>query len=187
MSAEVKGKPDTSINLAFATLHAAPPAPATAPAKDSKDTKADAAAAADVLTLHFFARSSFDNMMVETEKKLQALARLSGAQATERFNYFPGWQPDVTSVALAHTKKAHARLFPTLPEPKMYAVHAGLECGLIQGRYPAIDCVSIGPTVRGAHTPDERLKISSVKAYYDWLSMTIESLATAHAVAPAKK
>jgi hypothetical protein len=155
------------------------------------------------------------SQMIETQRKLNALARLSGCLSADRFNYFPGWSPNVTSVALAHTQAAHSTLFPGI-KPKVYAVHAGLECGLIQGRYPNIDCVSIGPTILDAHTPgllslstlcvcavlhanealvctspaDERLKISSAKPFYDWLVKTIENLAestaTATAAAPAK-
>jgi len=59
--------------------------------------------------------------------------------------------------------------------PKVYAVHAGLECGLIKNRYPNMDCVSIGPDIRDAHTPDERLLIPSVPRFMTLLKGSLEA------------
>jgi len=165
MSAEVEGVVDTSINLAYATLLAEP-----ASSSSSSDSKQK-----DGMELHWFGRSSSDAQMLHSERKLDALARLAGCEVTSRFNYFPGWQPDSRSKVLSHVLSAHSELFGS--KPRVYAVHAGLECGLIQGRYPSIDCVSIGPQIDGAHTPDERLKINTVGDFYRWIVKTVESLA----------
>jgi hypothetical protein len=56
-------------------------------------------------------------------------------------------------------------------------VHAGLECGLLLARYPNLDCVSVGPTIEHAHSPDERLKIAAVMPCHDWLRATLSDLA----------
>jgi len=63
------------------------------------------------------------------------------------------------------TSEAYRRLFGR--EPKVLAIHAGLECGLIGEKYPGMDMISFGPTIKGAHSPDERLKIETVPMFWD--------------------
>jgi dipeptidase D len=60
-------------------------------------------------------------------------------------------------------------------EPKVTAIHAGLECGIIGARFPGMDMISFGPTVLGAHSPDERVHIPSVKRFWDLLSRVLEN------------
>jgi len=170
MSAEVAGEVDSSICLSFASLVSVPQSSATN--IDSKEN----GSSADGMMVHLFARSSADEHMLQSERRLDSLARLTGCATKERFNYFPGWKPDTRSPALQQILKAHQTLFKYAP--KVYSVHAGLECGLIQGRYPKIDCVSIGPQIDHAHSPDEQLQISSVAPFYHWLKQSIENLST---------
>jgi dipeptidase D len=72
------------------------------------------------------------------------------------------------------TKKAYADLFAT--EPKVLAIHAGLECGLFLEKYPYLDMVSIGPQMFGVHSPQERLSITSTGKCWEWLKAILTAL-----------
>lgn len=72
---------------------------------------------------------------------------------------------------IEETKKAYGE------DPVVYAIHAGLECGLFMGKYPGMKCTSIGPTIDFPHSPQERLLIKSVLPFYTSLVKTIERLA----------
>ena len=87
---------------------------------------------------------------------------------------YPGWAPNPNSPLLAVVKKAYIDLFKT--EPKVLAIHAGLECGLFLEKYPYLDMVSIGPQMYGVHFPQERLSIPSTERCYRWLCQTLSSL-----------
>ena len=87
---------------------------------------------------------------------------------------YPGWAPNPNSPLLTVVKKAYIDLFKT--EPKVLAIHAGLECGLFLEKYPYLDMVSIGPQMYGVHSPQERLSIPSTERCYRWLCQTLSSL-----------
>lgn len=87
---------------------------------------------------------------------------------------YPGWAPNIHSSLMQVTKKAYEELFHD--EPKVLAIHAGLECGLFLDKYPYLDMVSIGPQMSGVHSPQERLSISSTGRCWRWLCRVIESL-----------
>ncbi|EKC62119.1 aminoacyl-histidine dipeptidase, partial [human gut metagenome] len=87
---------------------------------------------------------------------------------------YPGWAPDPSSRLLAVTVAAYERLFATTP--KVRAIHAGLECGLFLEKYPHLEMVSFGPTLRGVHSPDERLEIATVPKFWDLLKETLRTL-----------
>jgi dipeptidase D len=70
--------------------------------------------------------------------------------------------------------RTHAELYGS--EPKVEAIHAGLECGIIGEKYPGMDMVSLGPTIRGAHSPDERVNIPSVGRYWDYLLAVLKNI-----------
>ena len=80
---------------------------------------------------------------------------------------YPGWTPNPDSEILDVAKISYKTLFGK--EPKVLAIHAGLECGLIGEKYPGMDMISFGPTIKGAHSPDERLKIDTAKMFWDYL------------------
>ena len=84
---------------------------------------------------------------------------------------YPGWKPNPGSELLGITVDAYRNLFAQ--EPKVLAIHAGLECGLIGAIYPGMDMVSFGPTIKGAHSPDERLDIPSTIKFWE---LTLEVL-----------
>lgn len=87
---------------------------------------------------------------------------------------YPGWAPNPNSPLLEVVKKAYVDLFKS--EPKVLAIHAGLECGLFLEKYPYLDMVSIGPQMYGVHSPQERLSIPSTQRCYQWLCQTLKAL-----------
>ena len=87
---------------------------------------------------------------------------------------YPGWAPNPNSPLLETVKKAYTDLYRS--EPKVLAIHAGLECGLFLEKYPYLDMVSIGPQMYGVHSPQERLSIPSTERCYRWLCQTLKSL-----------
>lgn len=86
------------------------------------------------LELYSFARSSSNNALDTVQDSLEAFARLSGGSVSQPINRFPGWDPDISSDALTEMKEAHQEIMGR--DARVYAVHAGLECGLIQAVYP---------------------------------------------------
>ena len=87
---------------------------------------------------------------------------------------YPGWAPNPNSPLLEVVKKTYVDLFKT--EPKVLAIHAGLECGLFLEKYPYLDMVSFGPQMIGVHSPQERLSIPSTERCYQWLCQTLKAL-----------
>lgn len=119
-------------------------------------------------------RSSAESRMDELVARLEALARLAGAEVVFNSRY-PGWAPNLDSPVLAICRRVHQELFGK--EPKVAAVHAGLECGILGERVPGLDMVSIGPRIEGAHSPDERVWVSSVGKSWDYLKALLAELA----------
>lgn len=87
---------------------------------------------------------------------------------------YPGWTPNMQSPLMEVTKQAYIDLFQQ--EPRVLAIHAGLECGLFLLKYPYLDMVSVGPQMYGVHSPQERISISSTDRCYDWVCHTLEML-----------
>jgi dipeptidase D len=88
----------------------------------------------------------------------------------EILNY-PGWQPDLDSPLLARGIETYQQLFGARPEIK--AIHAGLECGILKSKKPELDILSFGPTIRGAHSPSERLQIDTVEPFWQLLTQLL--------------
>lgn len=101
------------------------------------------------------------------QQSVLALAEVFGLAVKPVVGY-PGWQPDFDSPLLALSRDLHQRLFGRAPAVK--AIHAGLECGILKGKIPDVDILSFGPTIRGAHSPTERLLIDTVAPF--WLLLT---------------
>ena len=87
---------------------------------------------------------------------------------------YPGWAPNPNSPLLEVVRKAYTDLYKE--EPKVLAIHAGLECGLFLEKYPYLDMVSIGPQMYGVHSPQERLSLSSTERCYAWLCRALSLL-----------
>mmetsp|Transcript_31273 Transcript_31273/g.60368 ORF Transcript_31273/g.60368 Transcript_31273/m.60368 type:complete len:661 (+) Transcript_31273:124-2106(+) len=124
--------------------------------------------------LEYFARSSNPSRLNLLNQRLNALARLNDAVASEKQRPFPEWTPRVKSKALSKAIDSHVSLFKT--SPPTFAVHAGLECGIIAKKFPNLDIISIGPTILGAHTIEERLKVDSVIPFYKWLLQMVKEI-----------
>ncbi|MDO4250271.1 MAG: aminoacyl-histidine dipeptidase [Moraxella sp.] len=100
---------------------------------------------------------------------LLSLARVSGANAVLTGDYI-GWNPNPTSAITQVVEQAYRQLGF---KPEFKVIHAGLECGLIQCAYPDMDIVSIGPTIKNAHSPDEKVHIASVATYWQVLTYAL--------------
>ncbi|PVZ62960.1 aminoacyl-histidine dipeptidase [Pelagibaculum spongiae] len=87
---------------------------------------------------------------------------------------YPGWQPRVSSGLLTQFQAVHQRLFNQ--PAKVKVIHAGLECGIFSAAYPAMEMISIGPTIKYPHSPAEKMSISSVQQFWTLLSATLESI-----------
>ncbi len=118
-------------------------------------------------------RSSVESKKHDIKNKVECALALACDEVTHGDGY-PGWKPNIHSPLMEVTKKAYQDLFNE--EPKILAIHAGLECGLFLEKYPYLDMVSIGPQMIGVHSPQERLSISSTGRCWQWLCKTIESL-----------
>jgi dipeptidase D len=121
-------------------------------------------------------RSSSESGKEDVVNMVASVFRLAGGKIVHSDGY-PGWTPNPASPILDITRKSYRKLFET--DPKVLAIHAGLECGLIGKQYPEMDMISYGPTIKGAHSPDERLLISTVRKFWD---LTLEVLKNIPAV-----
>ena len=111
-------------------------------------------------------RSSVISEMRAAAMKVEACFRLAGARVSHESEY-PGWKPDTHSDLLSRCVASYVRLFGQ--EPKVRAIHAGLECGLFLEKYPDLDMISFGPTLRGVHAPGERLDLASLDRFVRFL------------------
>ncbi|MFS4469355.1 aminoacyl-histidine dipeptidase [Maribacter sp. 2210JD10-5] len=111
-------------------------------------------------------RSSVETAKMDLAFALKAVFELANYQVSFDGAY-PGWNPNPNSEIVSITKNCYTKLFKQ--EPIVAACHAGLECGILGQNYPDMDMVSFGPTIRGAHSPDERVSISSVQKFWDFL------------------
>ncbi|MEI6577604.1 MAG: aminoacyl-histidine dipeptidase [Bacteroidota bacterium] len=111
-------------------------------------------------------RSSTESAKQDIANMVSSTFKLAGA-ITEQGDGYPGWAPNPNSEILEITKQAHIKVLGY--EPAVRAIHAGLECGVIGEKYPGIDMISFGPTIRGPHSPDERLEIATVGRFWDLL------------------
>lgn len=111
-------------------------------------------------------RSSVDSALKNIAAMVRTVFELAGANMKHSDGY-PGWMPKLDSEILKITEKSYQKLFKE--KPKVLAIHAGLECGLFLTKYPHLDMISFGPTIKGAHSPDERMHIPSVQKFWDLL------------------
>ena len=115
-------------------------------------------------------RSSVESRKQSVTNMVTSVFNLAGGR-TETSEGYPGWAPNPNSEIVDLTANLYKKLFNM--EPEVLAIHAGLECGLIGDKYPGMDMISYGPTIKGAHSPDERMEIESVQKFWD---LTLEIL-----------
>jgi dipeptidase D len=125
------------------------------------------------VTLASMARSSNAVALDELKARMEALARLAGAEIEVRRSY-PPWEPDLDSALLRAARATFARLFGA--EPGLTVVHGGLECAVLGQKLPGVQMISIGPEVVGPHAPGEMVRISSVQRFYRLLVSLLDDL-----------
>ncbi|MGB9906941.1 MAG: aminoacyl-histidine dipeptidase [Candidatus Saccharicenans sp.] len=118
-------------------------------------------------------RSSVLSALEATRLVIRSACQLAGARAVQPQGY-PAWTPNLDSPLLANMVKIYRNLFQKEPEVK--AVHAGLECGILGEKYPGMDMISFGPTIKYPHSPDEKVSISSVEKFWQFLLEALNKL-----------
>lgn len=115
-------------------------------------------------------RSSVESKKIWAAQHVSSVFELVGAEV-EQGDGYPGWTPNPNSEVLKVLKCAYKHKFDK--DPEVLAIHAGLECGLISEKYPKMDMISYGPTLRGVHAPGEKIEIKTVQMCWD---LTVEFL-----------
>ena len=118
-------------------------------------------------------RSSAESAKLAAAQKIEATFRLAGAHVSHGDGY-PGWNPNPDSRVLKVGVETYRALYGH--EPVVRAIHAGLECGLIGEKYPYMDMISYGPTLRGVHSPDEKIEIRTVQMFWDLTLAILKNL-----------
>ena len=118
-------------------------------------------------------RSNVMSALENQANTVKALFQLAGAEVVQGDGY-PAWKMNPDSKLTAVAVEKYKELFGK--EPKVLGIHAGLECGLFSEKYPNLDMVSFGPTLRGVHSPDERLHIPTVQMVWDHLLAILKSI-----------
>ncbi len=111
-------------------------------------------------------RSSVASSITDSSDKVKALGELGQFKVDQNDGY-PAWQPNPDSKLLQICKNIYTKTFGH--EPKVMAIHAGLECGIIGEKYEGMDMISFGPDIFGAHSPDEKIRIESVQNVWKYL------------------
>jgi dipeptidase D len=150
MSPDIEGLVETSTNLATIKI------------------------AGDKLVIGTSQRSSVDSAKEYIAASVKSIFQLAGAEI-EVGDGYPGWKPNLDSQLLKVSKDVFKKLFNKDPEIK--AIHAGLECGILESKNPGMDMISFGPTIMGAHSPDEKIEIKTVEKFYDLLKGILKKLA----------
>lgn len=116
-------------------------------------------------------RSSIESARDNVSDSVRAVFELAGAKVETKGKY-PGWKPNMKSGILKVACDTYRELFGE--DAKIKAIHAGLECGLFLEKAPHLDMISFGPTMRGVHSPDERLHIASTERWWNHLVALLE-------------
>ncbi|MBC8003936.1 MAG: aminoacyl-histidine dipeptidase, partial [Verrucomicrobia bacterium] len=125
------------------------------------------------ITLTTSQRSEIEGRKYMASEMVEAVMKLAGADVRHSDGY-PGWTPNPDSAVAQVAVDSYKRLFGTAPAVK--SIHAGLECGLFLEKYPNLDMVSFGPTIRGAHSPDERINVETVNKFWKLLVDVLENI-----------
>lgn len=118
-------------------------------------------------------RSSIESGKFAVAEQLKSVYELAGMEV-EFSGSYPGWKPKPGSEIVKVMEKIYETRFGD--KPQVVACHAGLECGIIGSNYPEMEMVSFGPTIRGAHSPDEKANIPSVQKFWGFLKEILENI-----------
>jgi dipeptidase D len=149
MSAAIPGLVETSTNVAVITTEG------------------------DTISLATSQRSSVASEIQEIAQTVKTIFELGGAKVSQGDGY-PGWKPNLDSPTLKRAIATYASLYGK--EPAVKAIHAGLECGLIGEKYPGIDMISFGPTLKAVHSPDESIFVDTVPRFWGFLAALLEGV-----------
>lgn len=127
----------------------------------------------EYIEIKILVRSSSESRKAAVASSLESIFSLAGCKVEESGPY-NGWQPNINSPILNLMKGTYEELFGKTPSVKV--MHAGLECGIMQGAYPTMDMISIGPDLQHPHSPDERVSISSVQKVWQFITTTLERI-----------
>jgi dipeptidase D len=119
-------------------------------------------------------RSSVASALEATRGVLRSVTELAGAKIDLKDGY-PGWMPDLQSSLLKVLREVYKKGFGK--DAEVVAVHAGLECGIIGEKFPGMEMISFGPTMRNPHSPEERVHVGSVEAFWKFLVSALAELA----------
>jgi dipeptidase D len=120
-------------------------------------------------------RSSIAQALEALRGRIEAIGNLAEAEV-KHANAYPGWKPDPDSELLGIAKAVHANLFGEAPVVE--AIHAGLETGIIGEKFPGMDMISIGPTIKNPHSPDEYVDLTTVPPFWNWVLALLSRLSS---------
>ncbi len=118
-------------------------------------------------------RSSVESAKEDLANMIRCILELAGSEVVHEGAY-PGWNPNINSPILKTMQDVYNNKWGKVPEIK--AIHAGLECGIIMENYPNLDTISLGPTIRFPHSPDEKVNIKTVGMFYEFLIETLKNI-----------
>lgn len=125
------------------------------------------------ITIQCLTRSSVETSKYDLANALRAAFELMGCEVTLSGAY-PGWTPNPNSGILKVAEEIYEN--QNNEKAKVVACHAGLECGILGSHFPEMDMISFGPTIRGAHSPDERVSVSSVQKYWKFVTEVLNNI-----------
>lgn len=125
------------------------------------------------INVHCLLRSSSEDEKKRLTATMASLFELFGAKISTYGNY-PGWKPSAHSDILGLFKTIFPKIIGTNPDIKV--IHAGLECGIIGSKFPNLDMISFGPTIKHPHSPDEKVQVSSVAKYWQLLVEILQNI-----------
>jgi dipeptidase D len=128
---------------------------------------------ADALDILCSQRSSIDTQLDWIVSKIESIGALAGASVHSSEGY-PGWKPDLHSKLLGLCKEVYRDLFDT--QPRVEAIHAGLECGIIGAAFGDMEMISLGPTIKNPHSPEEKLFLPSVAKVWEFLKGLMQAI-----------
>lgn len=126
-----------------------------------------------VVTVTSMLRSSIGSKRPDVANMIRSVFEMAGAEVETRGEY-PGWEPRFDSPVLKTLKEVYKKRFGK--ESHITATHGGLECGIILSKYPKMDAISFGPTIRYPHSPDEQVNIPSVQKFWDFLTEILKNI-----------
>ena len=126
-----------------------------------------------VLKIQCLTRSSSEHSKVKLSEIISNIFKNIACDCVFSGGY-PGWEPNFDSETLKEVKKSYLNLFSS--DPKVNVIHAGLECGIIGSHYPDMDMISFGPTILGAHSPDEKASISSTQKFWKFFKEILSNI-----------